>query len=64
MCSLGTRDQSDRLRLNRRIWFSKFDIDTLMTQEFHHFSAVEAPLPVFPHNGSRGRNGRGMKGMT
>jgi hypothetical protein len=51
MCSLGTRDQSDWLRQSRWSRFCKFDIDTLMTQEFHHFSAVEAPLPVSPDNG-------------
>jgi hypothetical protein len=48
MRSLGTRDGSSRLRLNRRSRFSEFDIDSLVTQEFHHLSSMEAPLPISP----------------
>ncbi len=54
MCSLGTGDESDRRRLSRWSRFSEFDIDALMTQEFHHLSPVKAPLPVSPYNGMEG----------
>ena len=46
MDSLGTRNRLERLRLSWWTRFSKFDIDTMITQEFHHFSAVEASLPI------------------
>ncbi len=51
MCSLGTRDQSDRRRLTRWSRFSKLDIDALVTQEFHDLSPMKAPLLVSPYNG-------------
>jgi len=43
VCSLRTRDQSDRRRLSRGRRFSEFDIDALVTKEFHDLS------PSHPH---------------
>ena len=53
MGSLGTRKQSDRRRLSRWSRFSQFDIDALVTQELHHFSPMEATLPVSPQHRMR-----------
>ena len=55
VCSFGTRDQSDRRRLSRWSRFSEFDIDALMTKEFHHLPPMEAALPVSPKHRIRSR---------
>lgn len=54
MCSLGTGKQSDRLRLSRWSHLSEFDIDALVTQEFHQRSSMQAPLPVSPQKRMQG----------
>jgi hypothetical protein len=51
MCSFCARKQSNRRRLSWRSRFSEFNVDVLVSQEFHHLSPVEAPLPVSPYNG-------------
>ncbi len=53
MCSLGTGEQSNWRRLSQWSRFSEFDIDTLVTQEFHDLSPMKTPGPVSPHNGVR-----------
>jgi hypothetical protein len=56
--SLGTGKQSNWRRLNRWSRFSKFDIDALVTKEFHYLAPMEAPLPVSPQNGMRSEKWR------
>ena len=51
MGSFCARKQSRRRRLSWRSRFSEFHIDALVSQEFHHLSPVETPLPVSPYNG-------------
>jgi hypothetical protein len=58
VCSFGTADRSDRRRRSWKSYFSKFDINALVTQEFHHCAPMEASLPVSPQNGMQGRKRR------
>jgi hypothetical protein len=55
MCSLGTGKQSDRRQLNWRRWWSWFDIDALVTQEFHELPPMKATLPISPQDRRRSR---------
>lgn len=54
MRSFGTGEQSNWRRLSQWRRFSEFDIDTLVTQEFHDLSPMKTPWPISPHNGLRG----------
>lgn len=53
VCSFGTGNQPNRLRLSRWNCFSEFNIDALVTKEFHDRSPMKTPGPVSPHNRMR-----------
>src|SRR5262249_36214853 len=50
-CSFCARKQPNWWRLSWRSCFSEFNVNALVSQEFHHLSPVEASRPVSPYNG-------------